>query len=252
MLSIRFAAVCARTALLLMLAATCRASAPPASAGMVRVPGGEYHPFYKGRRGAAPIRVAPFLLDREPVRAADYARFVARLSRWRRSRLEPLFAESGYLKDWSDDLHPKAGPAAPVTNVSWFAARAYCACQGKRLPSQLEWEWAAEPPPGPRARGAARTQRTSDASATVRFAMGSGRRAGLVFGEAWEWTEDFNTLLIANAEPDDSPTSLFCGDGFRATDARDYAGFLRFSFRSSLKANYTLPNLGFRCAGDVR
>ena len=36
------------------------------------------------------------------------------------------------------------------------------------------------------------------------------------------------------------------------TDSRDYAGFMRSAFRSSLAANYTARSLGFRCARDSK
>jgi formylglycine-generating enzyme required for sulfatase activity len=222
---------------------------------MVRVPAGAYQPFFKGKNGSAPIPVRSFLLDRAPVTRAEFAAFVAREPRWRRSRIKELFAEGGYLADWHGDQAPAATAAQPVTNVSWFAARAYCECEGKRLPSQSEWEWAAEADPAQRSpirlAAADRAQPARGTSPTLRFAMGRGRVPGLGFGEVWEWTSDFNQLMVANPSPGDSNNSLFCGDGFRANDARDYAGFLRFSFRSSLKANYTLKNLGFRCAKDL-
>src|SRR5205814_3919432 len=97
-----------------------------------------------------------------------------------------------------------------------------------------------------------RTPRASQRRGDLHFAMGRARAGGLVFGDVWEWTSDFNTLLLADPSPDgDDSSSLFCGDGFRATDAKDYGGFLRFSFRSSLKASYALKNLGFRCAKDL-
>jgi formylglycine-generating enzyme len=45
---------------------------------------------------------------------------------------------------------------------------------------------------------------------------------------------------------------LFCASGsFGASDKEDYAAFMRFAFRGSLKANYTVGNLGFRCAKNL-
>ena len=45
---------------------------------------------------------------------------------------------------------------------------------------------------------------------------------------------------------------LFCGAGsLGASDRGNYAAFMRFGFRSSLRAGYTVHNLGFRCAKDM-
>jgi formylglycine-generating enzyme required for sulfatase activity len=44
-------------------------------------------------------------------------------------------------------------------------------------------------------------------------------------------------------------SSRFCGAGAAtAADATDYATFMRYAFRSSLRASYTVRNLGFRCS----
>ena len=49
----------------------------------------------------------------------------------------------------------------------------------------------------------------------------------------------------------DTDKELFCGSGsVNATDLMNYAAFMRYAFRGSLKANYTTKNLGFRCAKD--
>ncbi|HEU5123837.1 MAG TPA: formylglycine-generating enzyme family protein, partial [Verrucomicrobiae bacterium] len=45
---------------------------------------------------------------------------------------------------------------------------------------------------------------------------------------------------------------LFCGAGsVGAKDVRNFPAFMRYGFRSSLKANYCVHNLGFRCAKDL-
>ena len=259
----------------LLLSLTTGVPAPAQARGprprMLRVPGGEYRPFYKGKAGTGTIPVGSFLLDRAPVTQGEFLRFLKRNPRWRHSRVTPLFAERGYLSDWPADLTPARSLDAPVTRVSWFAASAYCECQGRRLPTQAEWEWAAETgavprlagypgsvappsPPGTQSLELAsveRPNRFAQDGTRTRLALGRGGPRGLALGEVWEWTSDFNTLLLADPSPDQSASSLFCGDGFRAADAKDYGGFLRFSFRSSLRASYALKNLGFRCAKDL-
>ena len=55
------------------------------------------------------------------------------------------FANTTYLSEWSGDLSfGQLNANAPVTNISWFAAkRILCECQGKRLATLDEWEYVA-------------------------------------------------------------------------------------------------------------
>lgn len=73
-------------------------------------------------------------------------------------------------------------------------------------------------------------------------------------GLIWEWTRDFNTALVTGESRGDAALErrLFCGAAsIGASDFRDYAAFMRFAFRSSLRADYTVGSLGFRCAKDI-
>ena len=73
-------------------------------------------------------------------------------------------------------------------------------------------------------------------------------------GLVWEWTSDFNSALITGDARGDTgiERSLFCGAGsLGASDRSNYPAFMRFGLRSSLKAAYTVHNLGFRCAQDL-
>jgi len=198
---------------------------------MMSIPAGDYLPFYKGKSGARSLVVPAFEIAAAPVTREEFLSFVRDNPRWRRSRVGRLFAESSYLSDWSDDLNLGASPASrAVTGVPWFAAKAYCASLGQRLPSTVEWERALK------VVGPAFVETNAE-----------GPRANLV-ASLWEWTADFNSVPLADGDPNDSVASLFCGAGARATDATDYGAFLRYSFRSSLKADFALKNLGFRCA----
>ena len=72
-------------------------------------------------------------------------------------------------------------------------------------------------------------------------------------GLIWEWNEDFNNSMFTGESRGDSgiERNLFCAGGaVSSTDVRNYAAFMRYAFRSSLKGNYTTVNLGFRCAKD--
>jgi formylglycine-generating enzyme len=75
-----------------------------------------------------------------------------------------------------------------------------------------------------------------------------------MFGLIWEWTYDFNNAMVTGDSRGDSnpELNLFCGSGsVNAANAENYTAFMRYGFRSSLKANYTVNNLGFRCAKDL-
>ena len=218
--------------------------------GMIRISGGIFRPFYKTKAGGPGLQVRAFLMDSLPVTRADYLEFVRTRPEWRKTRVRSLFAENGYLGDWPGDLDTgPLNPGDPVTFVSWFAARAYCDCLGGRLPTLAEWELAA----GKGNPQVSVPSRNTEGSFRLAMAPGGVAREGPRFGRMWEWISDFNSVLISGGSADETgpASSLFCGAGVRAKDPSDYAAFLRYSFRSSLKANYTLKNLGFRCARDL-
>jgi formylglycine-generating enzyme required for sulfatase activity len=217
---------------------------------MLLVPAGTYRAFFKREGKAVETPVAPFRLDRFPVTREAFADFVRSNPAWRRSRVNRLFAEEAYLTDFVSDTEPGGVGSAPATFVSWFAARAYCACQGKRLATLAEWERAASPEP----EAVAGSVPSRAQVGRLAFAMGGASRApgSPEFGSVWEWTEDFDGAPVSGRASDAADSNLFCGAGVRAADATDYGGFLRYSFRSSLRAAYTLKNLGFRCARDER
>lgn len=205
-----------------------------AATSRLLVPSGRVRPFY--RDAGTSLEVRAFLVDRAPVTRGAFLSFLRCRPELRRSRVAAVLAERRYLADWRGDLDPGDDPNTAVGFVSWFAARAFCESRGMRLPTTLEWE---------RAFGA-----PGLASEGVGFAMGRAvpELAGLgaVFAGIWEWTLDFGAAPVASG----AALSQFCGDGIRSNRPEDYGAFLRYSFRSSLKANYTLENLGFRCASD--
>ena len=266
----------ARITALLLLAlgaggAAARASenfAAPAAgpAGMTLIPAGEYAPLLRMKDEPERVPVAAYWLDTRPVTNAEFLEFVRTHPQWQRSRVSPLFADRGYLADWAGDLEPGPGaPAdAPVVRVSWFAARAYARALGKRLPTTAEWERAGSAgfttPDGATEPGfsAALLAWLARPTPATLPAAGAGRPnffgARDLHGLVWEWVEDFNTAMTTGESRADSglERNLFCGAGAAgARDLRDYPAFMRVGLRSSLRAHYAVPNLGFRCARDA-
>ena len=251
-------------AILLSLTAIAGAEEPKIPAGMARVEGGEYTPMFGDR--AKPRKVAAFLIDCRPVTNAEYLEFVRKNPRWQRSKVGKLFVDQGYLSLWAGDLElgENAPPNAAVVRVSWFAARAYLVSVGKRLPHEDEWEFAAladetqvdaskDPAFLKRLLGwygkpsPARLPDVSTLPVDIRGVAG-------LHGNVWEWVLDFNNQMVTGAARDDTSLdrSLFCAGGaVNATDAANYAAFMRYAFRSSLEGNYTTTNLGFRGARDL-
>lgn len=230
---------------------------------MVSIQGGSYVPLY-GTADKKPVAVTAFEMDAYPVTNAQYLDFVKKYPAYSRSKIKGLFADKSYLSQWESDFsYGKNNLSnAPVTNVSWFAAKKYCECQGKRLPTMDEWEYVAM---ADEKRIDARTKEAfnkyimswyekpktyaNPIGQTFKNYWGVYDMHGLV----WEWTADFNSIFLSGESRKDKDTdkNLFCGSGsVNATDLMNYAAFMRYAFRGSLKARYTTRNLGFRCAKD--
>lgn len=226
---------------------------------MALIKEGTYIPLYGTDSGE--VQVSKFYLDVYPVTNGEYIEFLKEHPKWRKSKVVSLFAEDVYLNQFQDDLNLKEGilKDAPVTYVSWFAAKEYCKCQGKRLPTIDEWEYVAMA-----------DETSIDARKKDKYnqyILGwyeqpytQGRKVGSTFknywgvydvhGLIWEWTEDFNSIIISGSNREGSvKNNLFCGGAaIGATHKMDYAAFMRYAFRASIKGNYALKNLGFRCA----
>lgn len=230
---------------------------------MVAVKGGTYIPLYG--TDSTSVTIADFSIDVYPVTNDDYLVFVKEHPEWQKSKVKRLFADGNYLVNWDNDLSQgnQFSVKAPITNVSWFAAKKYCECQGKRLPTIDEWEYVAM---ADEKNSDARKKKTynqkildwyeapksfnNEIGSTFKNYWGIYDLHGLV----WEWTMDFNSVLISgeSRKDVDKDSNLFCGSAaVGASDLMNYAAFMRYAFRGSMKANYSVKNLGFRCAKDI-
>ncbi len=246
---------------------------PPAFAGeaggrgLTLMPAGLYTPFQRVKPAnvSTPVltgtAVGAFRLEIEPVTNAEFLDFVVAHPEWRKSRIKPLFTDSRYLKRWPSDLEladAEAG-AEPVTNVSWFAAEAFCRAHGFRLPTTEQWEYAL----ADNGRGQADVRERSlewlaEPNPARPPAVGAGHPNGFgvrdMVGLIWEWTLDYDAYATTaeSRDPNGGDSAAFCGGSAAGVaDPTDYPAFMRYSMRASLKANYTADNVGFRCAGGA-
>lgn len=253
--------------ILLIIAAVQAVTAQPRD--MAKIPGGTYMPFYSSSDDS--VTIESFYLDTYPVTNAEFLEFVEANPNWRRSKVKSVFAEDGYLKHWGGDLDlgPKADKIkdSPVTNVSWFAARAYAKWRGKRLPTLDEWEFVASASQHKplASRDPEFVQQILDwyskPNPEVLPTVGQNEPNyhGVydLHGLIWEWVQDFNTVFISGESRSDQGElkQFYCAAGSKAAseaDKENYAAFLRYAFRGSLEADYSVGNLGFRCAKNIK
>lgn len=211
-----------------------------------------YQPFFRDQ-GEAERALAPFAIDYDSVTNAEFREFLRQNPQWRRSKIKRLFAEERYLNHWTGDLSFREGTARhPVTNVSWFAARKYCESIGRRLPTIPEWEYSADGN-DPKNLEIVLQWYGNLKVALFEVSQGAVNARGVrgMHGNVWEWVEDFASVILAGDSRSGNETdkSLFCGAGsLRAKDPAQYATFMRFAHRSSLRASMVGATLGFRCA----
>ena len=113
---------------------------------MVWVDGGQFHyqsthRFREGGfilfdEGPRDIEIRGFLMDRYEVTNAEFRQFLEQ------SRYRPTVVRN-FLRHW-EEHGAESFPTHPVTWVSLEDARAYASWAGKRLPTDIEWQWAAQ------------------------------------------------------------------------------------------------------------
>jgi formylglycine-generating enzyme len=246
----------------LTLAAACITGAH--AAPYVEIPGGRFEsvlPQGPVATVSTPVDIQPFALRTVPVTIAEFADFVRRHPAWQRGQAPSVMADARYLLQWQTPTEPGPAldPQMPVTEVSWFAAGAFCEEEGARLPTWLEWEYAAS---ADATRADARRDPAWARRILAWYEKPGSEAMSRVGGEAnlwgardlhglvWEWVEDYNALFIAgDSRTQGDPDLLkFCGAGaINIIDRDSYAVLMRIALMSSLNAADTTRSLGFRC-----
>jgi len=202
-------------------------TAPVEAGGTVRIEAGTYaigaaaEGFaYDNERPRHEVELAAFEIDRTPITNAAYIEFMEATA----AEAPQYWRNDG--AEWVDTAMGRRRPVArdhPVIHVSWDEADAFARWAGKRLPSEFEWEAAAE---------------QLDA-----------------VGQVWEWTSShFHAYDGFRAFPYREYSEVFFGDEYRVLRGGAWAthpAVARRSFR-----NWDLPQRrqifsGIRCARDA-
>jgi formylglycine-generating enzyme len=219
----------------------------------VQVPTGTYQPFFR-EPGEVDHTVDTFWIDKDSVTRRDFAAFLIRNPDLAPSKISSRLADKTYLEWWTGKSSAPVDSNLPVTSVSWFVARRYCVEKNGRLPTIAEWEYAAEIN-SPEALALisewyAKPSSIDELPPTI--SSGKRNKFGVrgMHGLIWEWVEDFASVIIQgdSRSANDTDKKLYCAAGaLSARNPTEYATFMRFAFRSSLKANSAARTLGFRC-----
>jgi formylglycine-generating enzyme len=283
-----------RLACVLVLMIYSLGAAPPSTqpGGMVLIHGGAFMMgtgegfAYEGPPHK--VGVHSFYMDKTPVTVGEFARFVAAThyqtdaERLGWSGVFDIKKSSWTKGDKADWRHPEgAGKTAPenepVTQVSFADAQAYAKWQGKRLPSEAEFEYAArgglegktyawgdELHPGGKYlanfwQGSFPEKNTSADGFTSRSPVGSFPPNGYglydITGNVWEWTSDWFSAEYYSRSPIDNPKGPDNGEekvirGGSWMCCSNFCSGYRVASRQHTPVDSGLNNLGFRCVKD--
>jgi iron(II)-dependent oxidoreductase len=265
---------------------------PVSAGGMVPFTGGritigtkDRSAAYDNERPIHEVDLRPFLIDRNPVTNGRYLDFIAdkgyqRTELWSEGGRKWL-AESGAIapKYWSRDgegwinrsmnVTRSVDATRPVCHVCYFEAEAFAKWDGKRLPTEFEWEAAASWDPStqiarrfpwgesdPSSANANVDQLSFDVAPVGTYDSGVSPTGcyGMI-GDVWEWTStDFNGYPGFRSFPYKEYSEEFFGSDYKVLRGGSWAtrpGAIRTTFR-----NWDYPIRrqifsGFRCAQDA-
>lgn len=226
-------------------------------------------------------KVSAFYLDKNPVTVREFRTFIKETQF--KTDAEK-FGDSGVFSfekqqwellpgtTWEYPLGPNKGKAKdnhPVTHVSWNDAIAYCNWAGKRLPTEIEWEYAAKNggkqtrfPWGDELKpnnkwvcnvfqGTIAKPLEEDGFLFTSPVGAFGEsKSGLtdMSGNVWEWTNDTYAPYTGNQEQVriDETIKVTRGGSFMYDEAGEMS--YTTTFRASNTVETSLFNSGFRCA----
>jgi iron(II)-dependent oxidoreductase len=139
---------------------------------------------FDNEKWSHPVVVRPFRIARAAVSNAEYREYVE-------AGGDPPRYWKKMEGEWRQRRFDRWLPLAddePVIHVSWHEAQAYCRWAKRRLPTEAEWEFAAEGIP---ARTPERANLANASLASVHAYPAGDSRWGVrqLIGNVWEWTD---------------------------------------------------------------
>lgn len=203
------------------------------------------------------VTIKSFYMDRTEVTNAQFKIFLEQHPEWRKEKIAATLHNGKYLRHWNGNDFPTGQADYPVVFVSWYAATAFCNAQGKRLPTEAEWEFAArgglagkEFPWGDELPDKARAN-FSQSGVNEPVAVGSYVANGYslhdMAGNVWEYLADEWQKYPGIAKRDD----FLQVKTRRSLRGGSYGGStinLRVTYRDSHLPENAAEHVGFRCA----
>lgn len=256
----------------------------PFDGGRVTIGTADRGSAYDNERPRHEVDLRAFEIDRDPVSNARYMEFVGddgyrRQDLWsnvgRRWLVESKATAPKYWERDGDEWITRSmntvrqvDPGRPVIHICYYEAEAFAKWDGKRLPSEHEWEAAASWDPSTRAARAypwgesvqpdrANIDQLAFDTAPIGTFDGSVSPTGCygMIGDVWEWTSsDFRGYPGFESFPYKEYSEEFFGADYKVLRGGSWAtrpGAIRNTFR-----NWDYPIRrqifsGFRCARDV-
>ncbi|NCC34616.1 MAG: hypothetical protein EOM24_21755 [Chloroflexia bacterium] len=226
------------------------------------------------------VILSAFFIDRYEVSNRDFARFVEATG------YQTQAEERGQSNVWDDSIRQvlqmegaswraPEGPESriearlehPVIHVTWADANAYCAAQGKRLPTEAEWEKAARGAADARrfpwgndwqptyVNGVLANEQAPGTMPVTAFPEGdSPYGARQMLGNVFEWVADAYDGNFYASGPTNDPVLLSDDpDALRVARGGGWAtraGFFHIGWRRVMEASTSNNTTGFRCARD--
>lgn len=242
-------------------------SAQGATNDMVLVPGTDpNHLFHLGREKEG-IPVKAFRMNRTGVTTDEFSSYYNGLSKEAQLAALPK-GDNNYCNYDLAKKQPKAGKGNhPMNCVTFSQAEAYCKAQGKRLPTEVEREYAARGVQGSKypwgndlpsdqnacfSGGKTPREGTCPVASYGKTLLGQKNEAGIadLSGNLWEWTDSAYT--DKKDEEVKHPKHLSCKEGNRCVlRGGSWNNSIPESLRSSLRDFVNPSNwyylVGFRC-----